>query len=108
MMITTQVMDNARGLPAARISVELDYFVTGFGWKEVGHGVTNAEGRITEFGELAVAGLYRLMFDLAAYQEQPFFPSIAVVFEIADPTQTFHIPLVVSPFGYSVHRGYPE
>jgi len=108
MMITTQVLDTAHGLPAARVPVELDYFVTGFGWKEVGHGITNAEGRITEFGELAVPGLYRLMFDMAAYQNQPFFPSIAIVFEVGDPTQTVHIPLAVSPFSYSVYRGYPE
>lgn len=108
MMITVQVQDTARGLPAARIPVELDVFITGFGWKEVGHGITNAEGRITEFGEPAAAGLYRLMFDIAAYQNEAFFPSIAVVFEVRDPNYPVHIPLVVSPFGYTVHRGYAE
>ena len=108
MMITTQVLDTARGLPAARIPVELDYFVTGFGWKEVGHGITNAEGHITEFGEPAAPGLYRLMFDIAAYQNDAFFPSIAVVFEVRDPGHAINIPLAISPFGYSVYRGISE
>ena len=108
MMITTHVLDTARGLPGSRIPVELDYFVTGFGWKEVGHGITNAEGHITDFGELAAPGLYRLMYDMAAYQNHAFFPSISVVFEVTDPTQTVSIPLAVSPFGYSVYRGFPE
>jgi 5-hydroxyisourate hydrolase len=108
MMISTHVQDTARGLPAARVSVELDIFVTGFGWKEAGHGVTNAEGRISEFGEPAAPGLYRLMYDIAAYQNDAFFPSIAIVFEVRDPTQTFHIPLAISPFGYSTYRGFQE
>ena len=105
MMITTQVLDTTRGLPAARIPVELDYFVTGFGWKEVGHGITNAEGHVTEFGEPAVPGLYRLMFDIAAYQHEAFFPSIAIVFEVRNPDQAINIPLAISPFGYSTYRG---
>ena len=107
-MITTQVQDAARGLPAARIPVELDCFITGHGWKEVGHGITNAEGRITEFGEPAAPGLYRMMFDVAAYQHEPFFPSIAVVFEVRDPSQATHLPLTISPYGYTVHRGFAE
>lgn len=108
MMITTQVQDSALGLPAARIPVELDCFITGFGWKEAGHGVTNAEGRITEFGEPVAPGLYRLMFDIAAYQHEAFFPSIAIVFEVRDPSRVLHIPLTISPYGYSVYRGLPE
>jgi 5-hydroxyisourate hydrolase len=106
MMITTQVQDSARGLPASRIPVALDYFVTGFGWKEAGHGITNDEGRILDFGEAPAPGLFRLMFDAAAYHRDAFFPSIAVIFEIFDPKQAVHISLVLSPFGYSVYRGF--
>lgn len=104
MMITTQVQDSARGVPGARISVELDLFITGQGWKEVGHGLTNVEGRITEFGELAVPGIYRLTFDIAGYIPDSFFPSIAVTFDVRDPSEVYHIPLVLSPFGYSTYR----
>ena len=51
MMITTHVLDIARGCPAGRIPVELDLFITGQGWREVGHGLTNDEGSIADFGE---------------------------------------------------------
>lgn len=103
-MITTHVQDSARGVPGARIPVELDIFIAGHGWKEVGHGVTNVEGRITEFGEPPAVGVYRLNFDIATYIPDAFFPTIAVVFEVRDQTERYHMPLVLSPFGYSTHR----
>lgn len=105
MMITTQVVDTARGIVAARIPVQLDYFVTGEGWREVGHGVTNSEGRITEFGEPPAAGIYRLMFDVASYYPDAFFPSIAVVIDVRDPANRYHVPLLINPYGYSTYRG---
>ena len=104
-MISTHVHDLAFGRPAPRLPVELDLFITGHGWREVGRGVTNEQGFIEEFGEPAAAGVYRLMFDVASYNPRAFFPSIAVTFEVADPNDPFHIPLLLSPFGYSVHRG---
>src|SRR4051812_46513647 len=105
MMITTDVMDTARGVAAARVPVELDFFITDQGWKEVGRGFTNTEGRIHEFGEPAVAGVYRLMFDVASYIPDAFFPSIAITFKVRDPTEKYHVPLLLSPFGYSTYRG---
>ena len=84
--------------------VQLDVLITGQGWREVGHGLTNAEGRIFDFGEPEASGFYRLMFDVASYAPEAFFPSIAIMFEVKDPTDRFHIPLIVSPFGYSTHR----
>jgi 5-hydroxyisourate hydrolase len=105
MMISTQVMDTARGRPAGRIPVELDFFITGHGWKEVGRGITNDEGRILEFGENPAAGVYRMMFDVAAYMPDSLFPTIAVTIEVRDPKQQYHVPLLMSPFGYSTFRG---
>ena len=105
MMISTHVLDTAQGAPAARIPVELDVFITGHGWREVGRGVTSEEGRIPDFGEPAAAGLYRLMFDVASYMPRAFFPSVAVTFEVRDPVQHYHVPLLLSPFGYSTYRG---
>ena len=104
-MITTHVLDTARGVPAARIPVELDTFITGHGWHEVGRGFTNEEGRVLDFGEPPAAGLYRLMFDVAAYMPHAFFPSVAVTFEVRDPGDHYHVPLLLSPFGYSTYRG---
>jgi 5-hydroxyisourate hydrolase len=105
MMITTHVLDTARGLPAALIPVQLDMFITGHGWREIGHGITNDEGRIGDFGEPPAAGVYRLMFDIAAYLPNAFFPSIAVTLEVRDPEEHYHLPLLLSPFGYSIYRG---
>lgn len=105
MMITTQVLDTSRGTAAVRIPVQLDYFVTGEGWREVGHGVTNGDGQITEFGEPPAAGIYRLMFDVASYYPNAFFPSIAVVIDVRDAAGHYHIPLLIGPYGYSAYRG---
>lgn len=105
MMITTQVVDTSRGVAAARVPVELDYFVTGQGWKEVGHGITNSEGRITEFGEPPAAGIYRMMVDVASYIPDAFFPSITIVFEVRDVNEQCHVPVLLSPFGYTTYRG---
>ena len=103
-MIITSVYDVSRGVPATRMPVELDIFITGEGWKEVGRGVTNSEGIVENFGEPAVAGIYRLMYDVAAYIPDACFPSIAVMMEIRDPSMEHHLPLSLSRFGYSVHR----
>jgi 5-hydroxyisourate hydrolase len=105
MMISTHVLDTALGQAAAALSVELDFFITGHGWREVGRGVTNAEGRIADFGEPPVEGVYRLMFDIGSYQEDAFFPSITVTFEVRDANQHYHVPLLLSRFGYSTYRG---
>ena len=104
-MITTHVLDTVRGVPAGRIGVELDFFITGHGWREVGRGVTDNEGRIRDFGEPSAAGIYRLMFDIASYSADAFFPSIAVTFEVTDAKQHYHVPILLSRFGYTVYRG---
>jgi 5-hydroxyisourate hydrolase len=103
-MITTYVLDIERGRPAARIPVELDLLVTGHGWREVGSGVTSDEGRVTDFGEPATEGVYRLMFDVAAYSPSAFFPLVTITFEVRDPEERYHVPLLLSPFGYSIYR----
>ncbi len=103
-MITTEVLDTARGAPAARIPVQLDFFISGQGWRELGHAVTGSDGRVLDFGEPAVAGIYRLMFDVAAYMPHSFYPSIAITVEVHQPNEQYHLPLLLSPFGYSTYR----
>jgi 5-hydroxyisourate hydrolase len=104
-MISTQIMDTSTGQPAARIPVELDMFITGHGWREVGRGLSNVEGRIDSFGAPAAVGVYRMMYDVASYVPNAFFPSIAVTFEVSHADHHHHIPLLLSPFGYSVYLG---
>lgn len=105
MMITTHVLDTSTGRPAERIPVELDVFISGHGWRDVGRGVTNRDGRILDFGEPAAAGVYRLMFDVGVHIADAFFPTISITFEVRDPTDDYHIPLLLSPFGYTIYRG---
>ncbi len=104
-MITTHVLDTARGRPAARVPVALDSFITGHGWREVGHAVTDDDGRIADFGEPPAEGIYRLMFDMASYAPESFFPSVSVTFEARESGEHYHVPLLWSPFGYSTYRG---
>lgn len=103
-MITTQVVDTSRGEPAAHLPVDLDFFVTGHGWRQVGHGATDRDGFIRDFDEPAVAGIYRLVFDVAHYDADSMFPSISVTFEIHDPSLGCHLPLIVNTYGYSTYR----
>jgi 5-hydroxyisourate hydrolase len=105
MMITTHVLDMTTGEPAERIPVELDIFITGHGWRDVGRGVTNTDGRILDFGEPPAVGVYRLMFDVGVHIPDPFFPTISITFEVKDQNDTYHIPLLLSPFGYTTYRG---
>ena len=103
-MITAQVIDTALGRTAALVPVLLDYFVAGHGWQEIGQGVTDSEGLVESFGEPPGAGIYRLTFDVAAYQAEPFFPAIGVTFEVVDVEPDCHLALLLSPFAYSVAR----
>ena len=109
--ITTHVLDTARGRPAAGLPATLEVEAAG-GWKLIGKGTTNSDGRISDLvpGETAIeAGVYRLIFDTARYfagnNVQAFYPQVTVVFKIENPDQHDHVPLLLSPFGYSTYRG---
>ena len=109
--ITTHVLDTARGVPAAGIGVVLERQQDS-GWDLVGRGETDTDGR--QRGLMPVAGsappgIYRLRFDTRSYfeaQAQPtFFPQVIVTFEIPDGEAHHHVPLLLSPFGYTTYRG---
>jgi len=110
--ITSHVLDTSLGHPAAGVSVTLSAQGKDGSWKELGRGVTDADGRakdlLPEGSELTV-GTYRLTFDTAAYfrarSTETFFPHVEVVFLVGDTKQRYHIPLLLSPFGYSTYRG---
>jgi 5-hydroxyisourate hydrolase len=105
MMITTHVLDTSTGKPGIRIPVDLDVFITGQGWIDAGRGVTNLDGRILDFGEPEAAGIYRLVFDVGVLIPDAFFPTISITFDVRDPNDHYHIPLLLSPFGYTTYRG---
>ena len=109
-MITTHVLDTARGLPAAGVPIVLER-ATGDGWEVLGCGATDDDGRLRDLiaeGSPVADGRYRLTFDTGAYfrdrGEPAFYPEVAVVFTVAG-AEHHHVPLLLSPFGYSTYRG---
>jgi 5-hydroxyisourate hydrolase len=104
--ITTHVLDTARGRPAADVPVVLERAVDS-GWEPVGRGTTDADGRASELLTSAPAdGRYRLTFDTGAYLGGAgFYPEVSVTFTVARGEEHYHVPLLLSPFGYSTYRG---
>ncbi len=109
--ITTHILDTARGRPAAGIAVTLEGRAGG-GWKVLGRGKTDADGRVRDLlaaGSRLEPGPYRLTFEVAPYFRaqniDPFYPEVAVVFEVRAITEHYHVPLLLSPYGYTTYRG---
>jgi 5-hydroxyisourate hydrolase len=99
--LSTHVLDTAAGRPAEGIRITLE---TRSG-DQIAAGVTNADGRVSELGpERLEPGDYLLRFDTASYVDG-FYPEVVVVFRVADSDQHYHVPLLLSPYGYSTYRG---
>ena len=102
--ITTHVLDTSRGCPAAGVPVVLERAV-GSGWDLVGRGTTDADGRARDLLTSAPEpGRYRLTFDTGSYLQDGFYPEVSVTFVVGDERH-YHVPLLLSPFGYSTYRG---
>jgi 5-hydroxyisourate hydrolase len=99
--ITTHVLDIARGRPASGVPVRLE-LRDGDAWREIARGTTDDDGRLRTLPSIN-AGTYRLIFDTSGRSE--FFPEVAIVFVVSDAAQHYHVPLLLSPFGYSTYRG---
>ncbi|HUQ19934.1 MAG TPA: hydroxyisourate hydrolase [Gemmatimonadaceae bacterium] len=104
--ISTHVLDTSLGKPAQGISVELEH-----GGAIIGSGVTDVDGRVRDLvasGASLDAGDYQLTFSVADYFKrmgrESFYTKVVVPFRIED-SQHYHVPLLLSPFGYSTYRG---
>lgn len=107
--ISTHVLDLATGQPAPGVGVAL-FRLTDDGAPElVSELLTDAGGRIGDLldGSDLVEGDYQLAFDVGAYADDPdaFFQSAAVALRITDSARSYHVPLLLSPFGLSTYRG---
>ncbi len=103
--ISTHILDTSVGRPAPGVTVELSHEDD-----VVASGVTDADGRLMQLGpDRLAAGTYRLRFATGEYFRQAgretFYPSVSIDFSVADPEQHFHVPLLISPFGFSTYRG---
>jgi 5-hydroxyisourate hydrolase len=111
-MITTHVLDTTSGRPAVGIPVALEHSVRAHEWRAIGRGVTDADGRLRSLvpqDTSLEAGLYRLIFDTRTYFDvlgiEAFYPYVVIVFETMPGEPHYHVPLLLSPYGYSTYRG---
>ncbi|NIG13572.1 hydroxyisourate hydrolase [Pantoea sp. Cy-640] len=109
--LSVHVLNLQTGVPTAGIEVELDK-KQGEEWVKLAQGTTNEQGRITALypaGQKAQTGIYRVIFKTGDYYKknsQPtFFPEIPVMFNLDNADQHYHIPLLLSQYGYSTYRG---
>ena len=110
MSITTHVLDTRLGRPAIGVAAALEVKHEA-GWSEIARAVTNEQGRITDWSSAKSlsTGTHRIRFATGSYFRSSgvtgFYPEVTVVFEITDASQHYHVPLLLSPFGYSTYRG---
>ena len=120
--ITTHVLDLGSGRPGEGIRIFLRVKERegkeGDRWREVGSGVTDADGRVENLLPAAARiepGTYSLTFSAPPSSPSkksslspslsPFFPEITIIFEVTDPSAHYHVPLLLSAYGYSTYRG---
>ncbi|HEX4594905.1 MAG TPA: hydroxyisourate hydrolase [Bryobacteraceae bacterium] len=108
--ISTHVLDTAKGGPAPGIRVIAERMLSAGNFAAVGEGVTDSNGRIPQLlaaGVALEAGTYRLTFYVENYFEgqDHFYPEITVNFLVRDPSTHYHVPLLLSPYGYTTYRG---
>lgn len=108
--ISTHVLDLARGVGGKAVPVTLSKRADDGRWQKVGTATTDADGRVRSFGDAKSfdTGIYKLQFDMSRYPDvsaSPFFPEITLTFRVIDKAGHYHVPVVVSPYGYSTYRG---
>jgi 5-hydroxyisourate hydrolase len=110
-MITTHILDTSRGRPASGVAVVLE-MQSDEGWRVLGRGATDADGRVRDLlpADFKLApGTYRLIFQTGDYFDaqhvESFHPQVTVNFIVRDVGAHYHVPLLLSPFGYTTYRG---
>jgi len=109
--VTTHVLDTSRGKPAEGITVLIEKPGPKGKWLAFSKGITNKDGRVADLikkDKVLKPGNYRLTFDTASYFSKQkvkcFYPMVQIVFELSDANH-YHVPLLLSPYGYSTYRG---
>lgn len=109
--ITTHILDVSEGFPARDVPVTLEREIE-TGWEIIGRGVTDDDGRLRDLLDPEAdlrTGNYRLTFETETYFKRQliegFYPQVVVAFTVRDADSHYHVPLLLSPFGYSTYRG---
>ncbi len=109
-MITTHVLDISAGEPARGMAVVLEIHRS-TDWVRLSSGRTDDRGRLVALPEQADTGpgVYRFTFDTGSYHRdrslKPFFPEVQVMFTVQEAGEHIHVPLLLSPYGYSTYKG---
>jgi len=110
--ISTHVLDMVHGRPATDVPVRLEKQNAPEDWRLLASAQTDQDGRCPQLlpeGEDLSTGIYRLIFDTGSYYAQEkidaLYPSVEVTFRVRDSESNFHIPLLLSPNGYTTYRG---
>lgn len=101
--VSTHVLDTAMGEPVEGITVTLERSVDG-AWQHMAEGVTDVNGRIMMLAGAVLTGVYRLVF-ATADAGNVFFPQVHIVVSLDEEQDHYHIPLLLSPYGYTTYRG---
>ena len=112
-LITTHILDTSQGRPAQGVVVTLSRQKTDRQhWETLASGITNADGRIADLlpdSTTLEAGIFRLRFAVGEYFAQlggeSFYPKVDICFQVQNPEQHYHVPLLLNPFGYTTYRG---
>ncbi len=104
--ISTHVLDLAQGKPAFNVPVRLERFESN-AWTEIASRFTTLDGRCDEIlpPNAVSPGNYRLIFHTSAYQDVSLYPEIIVCFSVTPGNVNYHLPLLLSPHGYTTYRG---
>src|SRR5438552_11956426 len=104
MPLSTHVLDTSAGRPAAGVPVLVQRLAAD-GWREVGRAETDGDGRAADLVPEFVAGRYRLLFDTSTvHGPDAWLPSVTVEFMVPEGGARLHVPLLLSPFGYTTYR----
>jgi 5-hydroxyisourate hydrolase len=101
--ISTHVLDTSAGQPAQNVRVHL--FA---GEREIGSGITNSDGRCASLlptGASLTSGIYRIVFEVDERFPDGFYPEVSITFAVRDASAHYHVPLLISPFGFTTYRG---
>ncbi|XP_063244824.1 uncharacterized protein LOC134546172 isoform X2 [Bacillus rossius redtenbacheri] len=108
--LSTHVLDTSKGRPVSGLMVSLYRLIDGR-WTHLADSMTNPDGRCTGFAkkQAFVAGRYKLHYDVDRYYEHrkidSLYPFIEIVFDVRSPQEHYHIPLLLSPYGYTTYKG---
>jgi 5-hydroxyisourate hydrolase len=113
--LSTHVLDTSRGKPAQNVIIDLHSCLSGER-RLIKSAATNADGRTDQpllEGDRLAPGVYELTFHAGDYfrvagvelADPPFLSDIVIRFGLADPSGNYHVPLLLSPYGYSTYRG---